>query len=82
MPVTELEHARRTAAKRFNACVFMIAGTFNAVVLVVLLLAIVVPIVATNDAMAALTPFNGVVTGWCVVLQVFGYAMLRLAKAG
>lgn len=82
MPVTEIEHARRTAAKRFNACLFLFAGTFNALVLVLLLLALLVPIVETKDAAAALTPVNGIVAGWCLVLQVFGYAMLRLAKSG
>ena len=82
MPVTELEHARRTAARRFNACVFLAAATFNLLVLIVLVTAIFVPVFLAKDAAAALTPFNGVVAGWCVVLHIFGYAMLRLAKAG
>lgn len=82
MPVTELEHVRRTAAVRFNACLFLFAGTFNTVVLVLLLLALLVPIVETKDPAAALTPVNAIVVGWGLVLQLFGYAMLRLAKAG
>ena len=82
MPVTELEHARRTAAKRFNAVVFLAAGTFNLVVLAVLLATVLVPIIETRDPAAILTPFIGIVAGWCLVLQIFGFAMVQLAKAG
>lgn len=65
MATAEQELARRTAAKRFNAYVSLLADTWNTLVLAVLIAAVITPIVESKDAMAALTALNGIIAMWC-----------------
>ena len=72
---------RRLAVQRFNACLGMLAGTWNTLVLAVLIASIVTPIVETKDAAAALTPSNGAIAIWCIILHLNSYLILRFSKA-
>jgi hypothetical protein len=81
LSLTDHELRERTAAKRYNLCLALIADTWNTLVLAVLIATIVTPIVEAKDALAAFTPLNGVIAFWCFVLHLFGYIVLRMSKA-
>ena len=74
-------YIRRVAVKRFNACLGLLAGTWNALVLAVLIASIVAPIIETKDAISALTPQSFAIAAWCFVLHLFAYVILRFSKA-
>jgi hypothetical protein len=71
----------RLLAKRYNERVLLIAATLNTSALGALGAAVLVPMIETSSFVAALTPLNGVIALWCVLVHLMAQTAIGFCVA-